>query len=59
MKNSFKIGSLIIGIAVSVMACDPPHANTNKTPIDSPQKTIDTGNKATIDTAKKDTTKKM
>jgi hypothetical protein len=59
MKNSFKIGSLAMGIAVSVIACDPPHANTNKPSIDSPQKTTDTGNKAAMDTAKKDTTKKM
>ena len=57
MKNSFKIGSLIIGIAITVLACDPRPVNSNKNP-DSTQKSIDTGSKAAIDTAKKDTTKK-
>ncbi len=59
MKNSFKIGSLLVVIAVSVLACDPPNANSNKVPIDSTQKKTDTSAKAVIDTTKKDTTKKI
>jgi len=59
MKNSFKISGLILAIAVSVVACDPPKANSNTPVIDSPQQKVDTAGKAVIDTAKKDTTKKQ
>ena len=60
MKNSFKIGFVIVGIAVSALACDPPKTNSNTTPpdsekakIDTSQKSIDTAKKAAIDTVKK------
>lgn len=60
MKNSFKIGFVIIGIAVSALACDPPKTNSNSTPpdsgktkVDTSQKGIDTAKKAAIDTVKK------
>ena len=60
MKNSFKIGFLIVAIAVSALACDPPKTNSNTTPpdsgkakIDTSQKSIDTAKKAAIDTVKK------
>ncbi len=60
MKNSFKIGFVILGIAVSALACDPPKTNSNTTPSDSGKTKIDTS-KNSIDTAKKaavDTVKK-
>ena len=60
MKNSFKIGFVIIGIAVSALACDPSKTNSNSTPpdsgktkVDTSQKGIDTAKKAAIDTVKK------
>lgn len=59
MKNSFKIGSLILGIAVSALACDPPKSaptntpDSNKTAIDTSKKNIDTAKKAAVDTVKK------
>jgi hypothetical protein len=60
MKNSFKIGFLILGISVSALACHLPKANSNSTPpgsgktkIDTSQKGIDTAKKAGIDTVKK------
>ena len=60
MKNSFKIGFLILGIAVFALACHPPKANSGSTPVDSGKTTVDTSKKS-IDTAKKaaiDTVKK-
>ena len=59
MKNSLKIGALIVGVIVCITACDPTQSKATKAPIDTLQKTVDTGSKAAIDTAKKDTSKKM
>lgn len=59
MKNSLKIGALIVGVIVCIAACDPPQSKVTQAPIDTTQKTGDTGSKAAIDTVKKDTSKKM
>jgi hypothetical protein len=60
MKNSFKIGFIILGIAVSALACDPPKTNLNNTPpdsgktkVDTLQKSIDTAKNVAIDSVKK------
>ncbi|MDB5133962.1 MAG: hypothetical protein JWP37_565 [Mucilaginibacter sp.] len=58
MKNSFKIVSLAMAIAVSVSACDPAKVNSNQSTIDTPKKSVDTSKKI-IDTTKKDTAKKQ
>ncbi len=65
MKNSFKIGLLALVITISVSSCgDGDKAasgskiDTGKTAIDTSKKIVDTTKKATVDTGKKDTTKK-
>jgi len=59
MKNSFKIGGLLLALAVSITACDPSKkGNGTKSEIDTPTQKVDTGQKAVVDTAKKDTSKK-
>jgi hypothetical protein len=65
MKNLLKIWALPLIIGVSIVACDPPKGkqesapvDSNKTAIDTAQKTIDTTKKAGPETIKKDSVKK-
>jgi hypothetical protein len=65
MKNSAKTGLLILSIAMTALACDPSKGAANKPPEDSGKvkadyvnKKIDSAQKTTVDTAKKDTAKK-
>jgi hypothetical protein len=65
MRNSFKIGIVVLIVSVVVSACDPAKpgsakspVDTNKSAIDTPQKKIDSTTKATTDTIKKDSVKK-
>ena len=65
MKNLVKSGLLILTIAMTALACDPPKGDANKSPedsgiakIDTASKKIDSAKKTPIDTVRKDTTKK-
>ena len=59
MKNSLKIGALVLVIAGSLVACDPPKGDSGaKTSIDSPKSKIDTTQKTGIDSTKRDSVKK-
>jgi hypothetical protein len=60
MKNAFKIGLLCLLAATTIVACDPHHStpNSGQANQDSPKVKVDTTLKASIDTTKKDTTKK-
>ena len=65
MRNSFKLGIVVLFVSVTVFACDPAKpgsakspVDTNKSAIDTPQKIGDTAKKAATDTIKKDSVKK-
>ena len=58
MRNLFKTGLFALAVSVTVLACDPPKTNSEKTPVDTASKTIDTSKKAAIDSTGKDSVKK-
>ncbi len=51
MKNSFKIGIVILAIAITAMSCDPVKTNSGKPSADSLKTVADTTAKAGADTA--------
>ena len=65
MRNSFKLGIVVLIVSITVSACDPAKPGSAKSPVDSnklaidtPQKIVDTAKKAATDTVKKDSVKK-